>query len=209
MKLSECNFRDLYKQCVILKGEWIYTGAVKMLADYAYTAPPGMDAVLCFCYIDSNAGMSFHFLCLANFETGEIDENSYDKILEARSVLMFRANPDYEICLYSKDVSLFTYRMDMVDEGYHGDKSVLPTRDIIEIDHLRNSCYPDDIQVLLRKDGLETECPWVRLRKIKDNEVYGVLLNEPFKNFGVHANDEVLIKLGTHENKAYAVVDVE
>jgi uncharacterized protein YegJ (DUF2314 family) len=99
--------------------------------------------------------------------------------------------------------------MDMVDEGYHGDKKVLPTRDIFEIDHLRNSCFPDDIQVLLRKDGLETECPWVRLREIKDKIVYGVLLNEPHKDFGVHANDEVMIKLGSLENKVYAVVDVE
>ena len=209
MKFSECSFRDLYRQCVILKGKRIYSSAEKMLADYSYISPQGMNASLCFCYVDSDAGMSFHFLCLANYETGEIDKDSYDKTLEANTFQIFRADPELEICLYSEDVSPFAYRIDMVDTSYHGDKKVLPTRGIIEIDHLRNSRFPDDILVLLRKDGMETERPWVRLREIKYNKVYGVLLNEPHKDFGVHANDEVLIKLGTYENKVYAVVDVD
>lgn len=210
MKLSEFNFRDLYRQCVILRGEWVYSGAVKMLADYSYIVPPGLDAALCFCYIDSEAGMSFHFLCLANFETGEIDEKSYEKILEEKTLLTFRANPDFEIKVYLNDVALFAFRINMVDEIYHNDKRILPTRDIIEIDHLRNNCFPDDIQVLLRKEGLETEVPWVRLFEIKNRKIYGLLLNEPFeRDFGIHANDRVRVKLGTHENKVFAVVDVE
>jgi hypothetical protein len=190
-------------------GEWIYSGAEKMLAEYSYTPPPEMDAALCFCYIDQDAGMSFHFLCLANYNTGAIDEKSYEKILEVKSVLMFRANPDFEIKLFNNGISRFSFRMDMVDKSYHADKRVLPTRDIKDVDHLRNSCYPDDIQVLLIKDGLETESPWVRLYEIDDRKLYGILLNEPFKDFGVHKNDRVNIKLGKHNDKVYAVVDVD
>ena len=80
MKLSDYSFRDIYRKCVILKGEWIFSGAEKMLNRFSYTAPTGMDAALCFCYIDSEVGMSFHFLCFANFRTEDIDKGSYEKI---------------------------------------------------------------------------------------------------------------------------------
>jgi len=208
MKLSEYNFRDIYRHCVILKGGRVYSGAKEMLTGFSYTVPAGMDAALCFCFIDKDAGMSFHFLCLANFETGEIDEKSYEKLMEEKSLLTFRASPDFEIKLFEEDVSTFSYRLNIVDEGYREDKSVLPTRDITEIDHLRNSCFPDDIQVLLLKEGLESELPWFRLREIKDRKLYGALLNEPHQNFGVHINDVVEIGLGIFENKVYAYVNI-
>ena len=121
---------------------------------------------------------------------------------------MFRANPDFEIRIYSQDVSGFSFRTNMVDETYHGNKEVLPTRDIVEIDPLRNTCFPDDIQVLLQKDGVKSECPWVRLCGINDRRLFGILLNEPFSNFGIHMNDRVQVDLINHENNTFAIVSV-
>jgi hypothetical protein len=208
MKLSKWNFRDLYKQCVIVSGEWIYSGAEKTLSEQSYIIPPGMNAALCFCYIDEMAGMTFHFLCLANIDTGEIDKKSYGFQMENKTWLMFRANPEMEIKSYTKDVSCFNERVQMVDEGYHGNKKVLPTREIKEIDHLRHLCYPDDVQVLLQKNGVETEYPWVKLLEIKNGELIGVLLNEPHNDFGIHSHNEIKISLVKHEDKTYAVCRV-
>ena len=209
MKLSEFSFRDLYRQCVILKGERVYAEVQRFLTELSYEAPPDMDAALCYCYIDSMAGMSFHFLCVANYETGGIDEKCYEKILKDKVVLMFRADPDFEINIYAEETSLFSSRMNMVEEGYHADASLLATRDLVEIDHLREKCFPDDIIVFLIKDGIEPERPWVRLCEFEGEELFGILLNEPFRDFGLHAGDRVHVKLGTYEDRILAFIDIK
>jgi len=205
MKLSDYSFRDLYKQCLILKSEWVYDGAIKMLSEYAYTAPPGMDAALCFCYLDTDAGMSFYFLSLAGFESGEIDIASYELQTAEKLSLRFRYGTDIEVKVYTKDITCYANRIEMVDTHYHRDESVLPTRNITAIDHLRNDAYPDDIKVLLRKDELQIEQVWVKLTGIEDGNLAGVLLNEPHSDFGVNMSDIVHVQVIQRGSDVYAV----
>ena len=172
-----------------------------------YTPPADVDSCLSYCYYDSEAGLSFHFLCFANFDNESIDMNSYEVQLTPRSVNLFRYEPIYEVKKYTKDSSAFTERIQIVNAGYHNNEKVLPIRELTEIDHLRCESHPDDIKVLLRKDELETEEPFVRLTEIKESKLYGQLLNEPFKNFGIHRGDTVHVVLDTCENQVCAVVD--
>ena len=206
MKISECSFRDIDKKCVILKGEHVYSGAKKHMEERSYQAPVGVDATLCYCYIDAMAGLSFHFLCFANFITGKIDTECYERVLDAGTILIFRAGPDYDVSIFAGDTSLFHMRVEMVDESYYRDKNVLATRDITLIDQLRNTCYPDDILALLYKDGLEPERPWVRLQKIENNRLYGILLNEPHQDFGISFYDNVTMDFLRHADEVYAVI---
>ena len=204
MKLSDCNFRDLYRKCVILKTNFEH--AKEMFWEhFSYAPPANMNAILCLCYIDSIAGMSFDFLTFANFENGEIDFSGYRNELEGNIMLIIRYDNDFEAKIYTGDASVFSDRVKMIDESYHCDEKVLPTRNIKEIDHLRYIQNPDDIGVLLLKDGLQTEQVWVRLSGIENGNLAGLLLNEPNSDFGVHMNDRVNVQVTTRGNDVYAL----
>ena len=205
MKLLNYNFRDLYKQCVVLKNKWMFDGAKKMLSDYSYAGSSDMNATLCFGYIDSQAGMSFNFLCFANFETGKIDEKSYEKQLSEKIMLRSRYDAEIEIKPYLGDISVFDERIKMIDEGYHKNEKVLPTRNIKEIDHLRHNIFPDDILVLLKKEGFQIEQVWIRLSGIENGNLVGILLNEPNSDFGVYANQLVHAQIIAKGTDIYVV----
>lgn len=207
MILRECNFRDLYKQCVILKGIKAFRAAKDMMEEHSYIIPPNMDAVLCYCYIDSQAGMSFDFLCFIDFKTFELDFASYEKLFADNIRLFYRYGSvqDHEVKIYSKDVAFFEKSIMMIDEWYHSDKRVLPTRNVKQIDHLRYIKNPDDVRSLLVKDGLHTEEVWVRLTGIEGGNLIGILLNEPNYDFGVHINNLVRVKLIERNNKFYTL----
>ena len=205
MKLTELKFNDLYGRCVIIKNDKALSAATDMMKDYSYTVAPNWDAVLCYCYIDSMAGMSFHFLCFAEFGTSEVDFACYEKLLSERIVLMYRYNDEYEATTYIKDTDGFSERIKMVNDGYHRNERVLPTRNIRQIDHLRYSSHPDDIQVILRKSGLQIEQVWVRLTGIENGNLEGTLLNEPNADFGVHSGNIVQVQVTQRGNDIYAV----
>jgi len=207
MKLSEFSFRDLYRQCVILKGKIAFDTAKEILEKYSYNIPAKVDSVLCYCYIDAQAGMSFEFLCFACFDKSGPDFKSYEKLFEEKISLFYRYRTvqDDDIKFFSHDVSVFIERCAMIDEGYHCDENVLPTRNIKEIDHLRYIQNPDDIGVLLRKDGLQMEQVWVRLTGIENGNLTGTLLNEPNSDFGIHMNDRVHVQVTTRGNDVYAL----
>jgi hypothetical protein len=209
MLLQDCSFRDLYEQIVFIRGGKLVDGLKEgFLEIQDYVTSADVDSCLSYCYIDSQAGISFHFLCFANYDNESIDMNSYNAQVSNKSMNLFRYEPVYEVKEYTGDASVFIDRIIMVNTGYHDNKNVLPTRDISDIDHLRHKNCPDDIKVLLRKDGLEAECPWVRLIEIRDGKLYGQLLNEPFEDYGVHSGDTIQIVLGTFENQVYAVVNI-
>jgi hypothetical protein len=62
-----------------------------------------------------------------------------------------------------------------------------------DIDHLREKDYPDDILVIIYREGLNPEKLWVRLFKIDNGMLFGKLLNEPFGDLGMHYNDAIRI----------------
>jgi len=188
-----------------LKDEIYFKSAVDMMEKYSYALAPNWNAVLCYCYIDSSAGMSFHFLGFANYDDNDIDVDSYEKQLAEKIVLLFRYKDDAEIKPYSKETSMFNERAKMVDDGYHRDERVLPTRNIAQIDHLRHNSCPDDIKVLLRKEGLQIEQVWVRLAGIENGNLTGVLLNEPNSDFGVHSGDIVCVQVTSRGDDVYAI----
>ena len=209
MLMKDYSFRDLYKQFFLVKGGKLVDGTKETFLKYnKYTPPTDVDACLGYCYIDSQAGISFHLLCFANFDNENIDMDSYVNQVSTKSWNLFRYNPIFEIKKYTGDISAFAARIQMINTNYHTNESILPTRNITEIDHLRHDGCPDDIRVFLSKKGLGMECPWVRLTEIKENQLFGQLLNEPLNDFGVHSGDIVKVDLTFHENQIYAVVDV-
>ena len=93
-----------------------------------------------------------------------------------------------------KSVSLKQY-IENIIENYEKNENKIFTRKIKDLDHLRENNFPDDILVYIYKEGLNTERVWVRLTKVENGKLYGILQNEPHSNFGIHIFDEIKIEI--------------
>lgn len=206
MKLVDYNFRELYKQLVIVKGDKASAAARQMLAENGYIPSSLMDAVLCYCYIDIEAGMSFEYLCFIDSDRKKADIASYEQLIIKKQRLFYRYNTirDYEVEIYRGDVTAFQERCLMIDTSYNNDKKVAVTRDIEIIDELRFPVNPDDISVLLLKKELQTELVWVRMTGIEDGKIVGTLLNEPNSDFGIHYSDKISVDIIKQEDRIIA-----
>lgn len=196
--IGEMNFRDLVGKVVFIK-------------DAPGQENPDYPDIVAYGYIDRTAGMSFHALCDARFESGVIETlDSYkDALLTIRSGGM-----DENLCAQLVDSTLSDYaeRITMVEENYDQGEEIKETRKLRFLDPLRNPQYPDDIQaVLVTENEIEGyELVWVKLRRIEDGNVFAKLLNEPAqKAYGVHVGAILPLAFQETEDgiRVYAVAD--
>lgn len=180
------NFREVEKKLCIYVDEL----SPKILAPDVEA-----NALLCMGYIDHTAGLTYEALALANYCDGD-----YSIVWEAKDVsLKIRAEstngkiimPIENKVLYNK----FKWRIELL-ENYYGDANVLECRDIQELDNFRHPDFPDDLAVIIVKEGLKPETIWVRANRVTtyNAEVIlfkGELLNEPYADFGIHIGQEI------------------
>lgn len=81
-------------------------------------------------------------------------------------------------------------RIELLKE-YEASEKLEDTRKMDFLDSLRSLQYPDDVKVVLRKDGLKPEEVWVSLTEPGEHELLGTLLNQPFQNYGVNKGDTI------------------
>jgi len=98
--LSDYSFRDLYEQVIFVRNEKMVRGIKTLFDRDNYRAPESTDACLCFCYLDAELGISFHFLCFADFDKEIIDMDSYRNQIANNTVSLFRYEPDFEVKEY-------------------------------------------------------------------------------------------------------------
>ena len=172
----------------------------------------GANAVICYGYVDKQAGLTFEVLCLASYIDGD-----YTIVNENKSVSMKVRSETYkdtEVFPIKNAAILkrFEQRIQIIEEGYYSQDSVEATRQITCIDEFRHPFFPDDIQAILAADGLKAESIWVRLIQYvgptNGLEVFtGTLLNSPFdSNFSVSYGDEVFVAVAEENNKRICFV---
>jgi len=199
---KDANFRQIGRQLIAVKDERAYNELKKEIL-----FPEESDSILTFCYIDSEAGLTFDFLCPYNLK-----ENKYYEIENKNFRQIFRKGffdeSEMEIVPYDlvKSNNLWDYIENVLLKNYEGDINLLKTRMVKDIDHLRENDYPDDILVILHKEGLNPEKLWVRLLKLDNGILSGKLQNEPVSDFGIHLNDTIKINfLKDDENILHAI----
>ncbi len=69
------------------------------------------------------------------------------------------------------------------------------------LDELRDLQHPDDIKVILMKEGLNPEEVWVRLTGLGEHVLIGTLLNQPYQNYGINKGDPVHFNAKETEDK--------
>ena len=199
------NFREVEKKLCIIVDEQ----TTKFLA-------PEMDAnaLLCMGYVDHEAGLTYEVLAVASYCDGD-----YSVEWEAKDVSMkIRAEAtEGKIIMPIENMVLmnkFRFKIDLL-ETYYGNEEFLKCRKIKEIDEFRHPDFPDDVLLILPKEGNKPEKIWGRTVSFKgdDGEMIRLnvrLLNEPFEDFGVHWNDTIeCVSLLNRENERLLVGIVE
>ena len=80
----------------------------------------------------------------------------------------------------------------MVRDSYDTDNNAKEEmRGMDFLDGFRNDDFPDDVAVVIYRDELRPEQVWIRCCDLSKEKMYGILLNEPNQNYGVHKGDKV------------------
>lgn len=146
--------------------------------------------VMAYGYLNPNAGMCVQVLCPARLSgDGEIetDLSCSERMHSIRvsDLVGFQAAQ-----VVDRTIADFSDAISMVEEAYGPSTDQLEVRSLAFLDGLRSREYPDDIEADLMLDGRpETaEKTRIRLYRIdKHEKAYGILLQEPEGDFGVHA----------------------
>ena len=167
---KDVNFRQIYRHLVAVKDEKIIDDLKNHFKE-SFCFPKESDSILTFCYIDHDAGLTFDFLCPYNLK-----EKKYYEIKNKNFRQMYRSGcfDECEIEIISNEIltsnELWDYIENMLLKTYEYDQDLIKTRMVKDIDHLREKNFPDDILVIIYKEGLNPEKLWVRLLKI-DNAI--------------------------------------
>lgn len=181
------------------EGKWLEAVPDKVDSDGVFVWP----------YIDQQAGLSFRYLCPAN-----VDGVNWVALERDKSILaLFRAGAleNAVWCPTGIDPHDFEELTFETDKAYEPDnEAVWKLRELVFIDPIRHPLFPDDIQAFLVKEGFHTEQVWLNLCDLRDNVIFGRLLNEPDQNLGVHEGDVLPLALGKDEEHGiWAAVPID
>ena len=186
------SFREVERQFVIINTPKyvVLTGTTK-----------DANSLLCYGYVDRSAGLTYQTVAAAMYVDGDYSVVDTAQIISmkirADSVAKEDIIPISNKALFKQ----YAHIVDNIDEFYYTDPEVEKCRAIIEFDQFRHADFPDDIQVMFFKDGVQPEGIWVRTTKLIgcDNGTFvleGKMLNAPHADFGVTYGDTVIFGTG-------------
>ena len=191
--LGEVSFRNVLGRPLLIE-----YSVVDVCSD-SLLVPNEADAALVYGYIDPQAGLTFDLFAPAQFMEGRIFHEAAPLIKHNRRVIIrrgsipndarieFPENADELLHQYAKQIQLD-------DKYYRVSHARELTRELTEIDHLRNQNYPDDVEVLLLDESLPMERVWFTLLGFTESgDLVGSLLNEPYADYPVHRGDKMAL----------------
>lgn len=214
MIIRNAHFRLIYQRPIIIKGEEIskemarYLKIDSVMDDGlsseelkeridAIKIDESINAILVIPYIDHTAGISFHLLATASLIHDSVN------IFKREDSVMMNIRKDHKVndleFEYLENLNVnddfdlddYTEAMEIAD-SYSDNDEIEQLRSIGDLDQFRHEDYPDDVEVLFYKEGLQIEKMWVRYERIIDMPlIEGRLLNQPYQDFGVGAGDAV------------------
>ena len=188
MLLKEMNFRDIVDK-------YFYIEAVGVAQNLGSIFEVTEDAtgVLCYCYIDAQAGITFEILCCAVHDADkktlkllqgndeQLAKIRLTELLEAQAAVLPSEMPR---------LSEFQRKVAMVQKAYKADEATEAMRKLTSLDPARLATHPDIVTVYLVR-GDEAEASYVLLKEVREVNIIGTLLSEPQKAYGLHKGDEI------------------
>lgn len=188
MLLKEMNFRD-----IVDKYLYIDVAGVAQNLGSIFEVTDDATGVLCYGYIDAQAGISFEILCCAVHDAAKKtlkllhgnDEQSAKirlaELMEAQATVLPSEMPR---------LSEFQRKVAMVQKAYKADEATEAMRKLTSLDPARLATHPDIVTVYLVR-GDEAEASYVLLKEVREVNIIGTLLSEPQKAYGLHKGDEI------------------
>lgn len=188
MLLKEMNFRDIVDK-------YLYIEAVGVAQNLGSIFEVTEDAtgVLCYCYIDAQAGITFEILCCVVYDADkktlkllqgndeQLAKIRLTELLEAQAAVLPSEMPR---------LSEFQRKVAMVQKAYKADEATEAMRKLTSLDPARLATHPDIVTVYLVR-GDEAEASYVLLKEVREVNIIGTLLSEPQKAYGLHKGDEI------------------
>lgn len=188
MLLKEMNFRDI-------AGKYLYIDAAGVAQNLGsiFEVTEDVTGVLCYGYIDAQAGISFEILCCAEYDAAkktlkllhgndeQMAKIRLAELLEAQAAVLPSEMPR---------LSEFQSKVAMVQKAYKADKATEAMRKLTSLDPARLATQPDIVTVYLVR-GDEAEVAYVLLKEVREVNIIGTLLSEPQKAYGLHKGDEI------------------
>lgn len=196
MLLKEMHFRD-----IVDKYLYIEAAGVAQNLGSIFEVTEDVTGVLCYGYIDAQAGISFEILCCAVHDAAKKtlkllignDEQSAKirlaELLEAQAAVLPSEIPR---------LSEFQSKVAMVQKAYEADEATEAMRKLTSLDPARIATHPDIVTVYLVR-GDESEAVLVLLKEVREVNIIGMLLSEPETANGLHKGDEISFFLVRNE----------
>lgn len=196
MLLKEMNFRD-----IVDKYFYIDAASVAQKLGSIFEVTDDVTGLLCYGYIDAQAGISFEILCCAVHDAAKKtlkllrgnDEQSAKirlaELLEAQAAVLPSEMPR---------LSEFQSKVAMVQKAYKADEATEAMRRLTSLDPVRIATHPDIVTVYLVR-GDEAEAVQVLLKEVCEVNIIGTLLSEPQKASSMHKGDEISFFLVRNE----------
>lgn len=188
MLLKEMNFRD-----IVDKYLYIEAAGVAQNLGSIFEVTEDATGVLCYGYIDAQAGISFEILCCAVYDADkktlkllqgndeQLAKIRLTELLEAQAAVLPSEMPR---------LSEFQRKVAMVQKAYKADEATEAMRKLTSLDPARLATHPDIVTVYLVR-GDEAEASYVLLKEVREINIIGTLLSEPQKAYGLHKGDEI------------------
>lgn len=188
MLLKEMNFRD-----IVDKYLYIDVACVAQNLGSIFEVTEDVTGVLCYGYIDAQAGITFEILCCAVHDAAkktlkllhgndeQLAKIRLTELLEAQAAVLPSEMPR---------LSEFQRKVAMVQKAYKADEATEAMRKLTSLDPARLATHPDIVTVYLVR-GDEAEASYVLIKEVREVNIIGTLLSEPQKAYGLHKGDEI------------------
>ena len=196
MLLQEMNFRD-----IVDKYLYIDAASVAQNLGSIFEVTDDVTGLLCYGYIDEQAGISFEILCCAVHDAAkktlkllrgndeQLAKIRLAELLEAQAAVLPSEMPR---------LSEFQSKVAMVQKAYKADEGTEAMRRLTSLDPVRIVTHPDIVTVYLVR-GDEAEAVQVLLKEVREVNIIGTLLSEPQKASSMHKGDEISFFLVRNE----------
>lgn len=188
MLFKEMNFRDIVDK-------YLYIEAARLAQNLGsiFEVTDDVTGLLCYGYIDAQAGISFEILCCAVYDADkktlkllqgndeQLAKIRLTELLEAQAAVLPSEMPR---------LSEFQRKVAMVQKAYKADEATEAMRKLTSLDPARLATHPDIVTVYLVR-GDEAEASYVLLKEVREVNIIGTLLSEPQKAYGLHKGDEI------------------
>lgn len=198
MLVSQIPFREIQYHYFLLPLQPEDTVLYKICKHFPGAAKANL--VLLYGYIDHQAGITFELLC--------------NGILKGNQVSLYDGTDDFTAKIRSGEIAHheiypqeeyhfapYQEKVDFINTNYKVSKDVETLRSFTELDPFRHPLYPDDLGVILYREGQQMERCWVRCNAMKEDGISGTLLNEPNGSLGPHCSDEITFTMIENKDK--------